>query len=95
MSYEADLLNAYRNQLAKIRAALEAVEFEECYAVHGFDELERAISSTEADEVENRYRPQVLPSAPPLPQSSEWNKENGGLFYTWMLDDDAPEGEEK
>lgn len=56
MSYEGDLINAYRNQLVKIRAAFEALDFEECYAVHGYDELDRAINSTEADDIENMYK---------------------------------------
>lgn len=64
MSYDADLINAYRDQLAKIRAAFEALEFEECYAVHGLDELEKAIQSTEADDIENMYKTEngILPN---------------------------------
>jgi hypothetical protein len=65
MSYNADLLNAYRAQLAKIRAAFAALEFEECYAVHGYAELDNAISSTETDDLENMYvskeAPIILP----------------------------------
>ena len=55
VSYQADLLNAYRDQLSKIRAAFDALEFEECYAIHGIKELEAAIGSTEADNLEKLY----------------------------------------
>lgn len=68
MSYQADLLNAYRDQLARIRAAFKDLEFEECDMVHGYGDLEIAINSTEADDLENLYvskdPPVILPDGP-------------------------------
>lgn len=48
----ASLILAYRDQLARIRAAFNALEFEECYAVQGLEELEAAINDTGADDLE-------------------------------------------
>ena len=77
MSYEADLLNAYRDQLAKIRAAFRALDFEECYAVIGYDELDKAINSTEVDDLENMFRSKEpltrLPDGPSfMSDDQEW-----------------------
>ena len=76
MIYETDLLNAYRDQLAKIRAAFGALEFEECYAVAGYDELEKCINSTQADELENLYNikgPSLI-----LPDGSGFHTDSNG-----------------
>lgn len=77
MSYQADLLNAYRDQLARIKAAFEALEFEECYAVHGLEELEAAINGSEVYELEHMYDakepPIILPDGPShMPDDQEW-----------------------
>lgn len=45
------LIFFYKDQIAKIRAAFEALEFEECYAIHGLKDLEAAINDKTVEEI--------------------------------------------
>lgn len=74
MSYEADLLNAYRDQLANIRVAMKALENHIEYMndtynanmlngheAYILEDLQSAINSTEADDIENMFHSNELP----------------------------------
>jgi hypothetical protein len=92
MSYDADLINAYRDQLARIRAAWKALYplgRDDCDGLNAAaEDVNDAINSTEADDLENLYKPQVsspvdiretpVISLSPPPYD----------FYTWTLDDE-------
>jgi hypothetical protein len=99
MSCDADLINAYRDQLARIRAAFEAFEaspFDKSDEPDSLICLRDAINSTEADDIENLYKPQV--------STEGWLKpklhsvfETPEHFYVWTLDDEdeTPRDEER
>lgn len=99
MSYDADLINAYRNQLARIRQAwqvFKADDFTDCGVYEGFvtqsmEAVDTAINSTEADDIENLYRPQVPASGyQTTPSDNQLNTSAArqGDFYVWKIDDE-------
>jgi hypothetical protein len=64
MSYNADLINAYRDQLAIIRAAWEILKYESQGSEkwdQSYEMMDKAINSAEADDIESLY-----PSKEPL-----------------------------
>jgi len=90
MSYDADLINAYRDQLAKIRAAMKAFggvyrHFDTSAQREAFMALDDAVESTEVDDLENMYNssdPVIqLPDGPHSEQSDTASGHTAHIRY--------------